>query len=131
MPKGGDKNKHKGGYRPFPSQRAAGITGYVNKIGYGKKASTMASSTMAAPQAAQRPSKAPRRRRASSEPPREGPKLVAARTQGAPHARGRAMHRDKKVAGNASCTSLISGHLPHTYMVEGSTIARRLMLAIM
>ena len=91
----------------------------------------MAASTMATPQAVQRPTKVPRRR-SLSEPPRKAPKLVAPRTHGTPpRTRGRAMHRDKKVAGNASCTSLISGHLPHTYMGEGSTIARRLMLAIM
>ena len=127
----GDTNKRRGGYQPFPHQRAMGITGYVKKIGYGKKGSTMASSTMATPQASKRPSKAPRRRRASSEPPREGPGLVAARTRGAPCTHGRAMHRDNEVAGNTACTSLTSGHVPHTYMGEGSTIARRLMLAIM
>ena len=125
----GNKNKERG-CRAGPRARAAGACGYVKKKGGwgGKRADSGKRSTMAAPQAAQRPTKVPPCRRSSSVPPREGRKLVTPRTLGAPHTRGRAAHDGKEVAENAACTSLMSMHVPYTYTSEDSTIARPLSL---
>ena len=124
-----NKNKHNGGYQPLPHQRAAGATGCVKKAPYRKK-SGGESSTMAAPQPPQRP-----RRRASTvepveprPPPREASKLVTARIRPTPRTGGHATHSDREVPGNASFTSLVPMHVPHTCTGEGTAIARRFTL---
>ena len=128
----GDENKVRG-YPAGPKARAAGAQGYVKKKGGwgGKRADSGKRSTMAAPQAAQRPTKVPPCRRSSSVPPREGRKLVTPHTRGALHTRGGAAHDGKEVAENAACTSLMSMHVPYTYTSEDSTIARPLSLPTM
>ena len=125
----GNKNKHNGGYQPFPHQRAAGATGYVKTAPYRKKGGGE-SSTMAAPQPPQRP-----RRRASTvapveprPPPREAPELVTARIRPTPRTGAHVMRGDREVPDNPSCTSLMPMHVPHTCTGEGIAIARRFTL---